>query len=45
MGMTDREIEEFEAELEEQRSRNYEFWSDYQEEKYYTENGGSGDDD
>ena len=36
---------DFEAELEEQRSRNYEFWSDYQEEKYYTENGGSGDDD
>ena len=42
--MTDQEIAEFEAELEEQRSRNYEFWSDY-EEKYHTENGGSGDDD
>ena len=35
--MTDQEIEEFE---EEQRSRNYEFWSDYQEEKYCAENGG-----
>ena len=41
--MTDQEIEEFEAELEEQKARNYEFWSDYCEEKYYAEVGGNDD--
>lgn len=40
--MTDQEIEEFET-VEEQRSRNYEFWSDYCEEKYYAEVGGNDD--
>lgn len=38
-------MNEMEEMREEQKARNYEFWSDYQEEKYYTENGGSGNDD
>ena len=48
--MTDHEIEEFEIWLaeqkeemrEEQKARNYEFWSDYCE-KYYAEVGGNDD--
>ena len=43
MQLTPTKKTDFEAELEEQRSRNYEFWSDYCEEKYYAEVGGNDD--